>query len=259
MKPLYFPLCITLFLIACSSCSSKSDRQGTKDTKDNLVTKENKISSDNIDIIPPYGLDTVKALIAKAKADTTQDDETEAIDEKTFNSLPLEQKFTYVMIHQETYHQNCDILPERTEEAHRIYGHLPNFFDEGETGYEWSERQLKFLKDNRDSIEMLMKPLIEKNNTIGGNFEVAIVEMNAKELIPYLIDFYKKKKQDHDILTILMLLMKENKYPEFMNSTSYQKLYKDEDSYSAYLTYNQANEELIFQRAMRFYLSLVAQ
>jgi len=247
-----------LLLSACSSSSSKNDRQGTKGKKESLVTSSTKVSPDDMDNIPPYGLDKVKALIAKAKADTTQEEGTEAIDEKTWNSLPLEQKFTYVMIHQESYGQNCDILPERTDEAHRIYGQLPNFFDEGETGYAWSERQLKFLKDNRDSVEQLMKPLIEKNNKIGGNFEVAIVEMNAKELIPYLIDFYKKKKQDHDILTILMLLMKENKYPEFMNSTSYQKLYKDEYSYSAYLTYNQANEELIFQRAMHFYLSLVA-
>ena|SRR5215831_14161425 len=205
--------------------------------------------------VPSYGLDTVKALIAKVRpqADTSGgDDGMEALDERTYASLSLEQKFTYVMIHPESYSQMCDALPERKDEEHRIYGELPDIFGE----FEWSERQLNFFKNNRQAVEALMKDLIEKNNAVKGNFKEAIVEMNAKELIPYLIEYYNKEKKDHYILTVLMRLMKDNKYPEFMNSASYKKLYKDEDSYSSYLVYNQANEDLIIKRAMNFYNGL---
>jgi len=166
------------------------------------------------------------------------------------------------MIHPESYSQNCSILPERTDEANRIYGHLPHIFGD----YSWSERQLKFFTENRDAVEQLMKPLIQINKKIGGNFKEAIVEMNAIELIPYLIEFYNREKKDHYILTMLMLLMKENRYPEFMNSTSYSKLYGKEtgdyaieDVYGSYLVYNKANEALIIQRATDFYNGLQAK
>ena len=54
-----------------------------------------------------------------------------------------------------------------------------------------------------------------------------------------------------------MLLMKKNQYPEFKQSISYTKLYKlDTDTYSAYLNYNKANEDLIIQRATNFYKTL---
>jgi len=163
-------------------------------------------------------------------------------------------KFTYHMIHPESYSQNCDGMPERPFPESRIYGQLPNVFNE----FEWSDRQLKFFKDQRDSVEQLMKTLIEKNDKVGENFMQAIDEMNAKELIPSIIDCYKKQQnKDHYILTLLLLLMKKNEYPEFLNSSSYKKLYTlNENSYTAYLVYNQANEDLIIKRALNFYNSL---
>jgi hypothetical protein len=203
--------------------------------------------------VPDYGLPKVMKMIAKIQSlqDTSDGDQfTEALVERDYSSLSLREKFTYHMIHPESYSQICDILPERTDEGNRIYGQLANSFGE----YTWSDRQLNYFKDNRDSVEYLMKENIIKYNKVGSNFKEAIIEMNAKEMIPFLIATYKKTGLDHYILTVLMLLMRKNAYPEFMNSVSYKKLYSvDENEYSAYLVFNKANEDLIIQRATNFY------
>lgn len=263
-------LAFILGLFACSSTGAKTKKQDAILIKDTVIAStasdtthdfvyEPAVFTDGDLTVPPYGLDSVKALIHNLK---WEDDSlnpqigTIALDANRYVSLSFNEKFTYHMIHPESYSQNCDILPERNDETNRIYGHLPNIFGE----YSWSERQLKFFTENRDAVEQLMKPLIQINNKIGGNFKEAIVEMNAKELIPYLIEFYNKEKKDHYILTVLMLLMRENKYPEFMNSTSYRKLYgNEENEYSAFLAYNKANEALIIQRATNFYNGLQAK
>lgn len=269
MKLLYLPLNLILLLFfACSSPTAKkpqdtapkADTTAAMDTTAGVTTTA--LTSVNLPTVffdqslKPYGLDTVRTLINKIKFQEDSsggDGGTEALDEQTYAALSFEQKFTYHMIHPESYSQNCDILPERKDEANRIYGHLPDTYGE----YDWSERQLNFFKDNRQAVEELMKPIIQKSNTIGANYEEAIVEMNAKEMIPFLIDYYNRQKKDHYILTVLMLLMKKNGHPEFMNSISYRKLYgQTEDEYSAYLVYNKANEDLILNRAMNFYNGL---
>jgi len=256
MKPLAILLCFTLCLYACSSPNKKTVARRLKtDTTAKPHAADTVFSGDTNMTVPPYGLEKVQALIGKITSveDTNSDGRTEALDEKTYALLSFREKFTYHMINQEAYSQNCDILPERTDEVHRIYGHLPDIFGE----YEWSDRQLDFFKTNRDSVETLMKLLIVETNGVGDNFKEAIVEMNGKEMIPSLIDSYNKERKDHYILTVLMLLMKQNEYPEFMGSTSFKKLYdRPSDEYSAYLTYNKANEDLIIQRATNFYNGL---
>ena len=209
-------------------------------------------------VVPPYGLEKIKDLLT-AHVKTTEDPDEgdnylEELDSTIYAGLSFDEQFTYNMIHPENYAQMCDGLPERKDEDHRIYGQLPNPFVE----YSWSGRQSQFFTDHRDSVEALMKANIDSTGQIGSNFAEAIVDMNGTDMIPYLIDTYQKQqKKDHYLLTVLMLLMEKNKYPEFMTSTSCQKLYKkDTDTYSLYLVYNQANEDLIIQRATRFYNGL---
>ncbi len=60
--------------------------------------------------------------------------------------------------------------------------------------------------------------------------------------------------KDLDILTVLINLMYDAKYPPFVSSPSYAKLYGPGSIYG-FLQYNKANEELIIKRAMDLFNS----
>jgi hypothetical protein len=99
-----------------------------------------------------------------------------------------------------------------------------------------------------------MTASIGRSHRVGINYKHVIVKINATEMIPLLISTYNIDKKDHDLLTVLNLLMLNNKYQPFMTSESYRKLYAKEDSrWEAHLTFNDANEALIIQRATEFY------
>ncbi len=196
--------------------------------------------------IPPYGLAKVKALIADIK---DVDDETSALDPKVYNGLSLREKFTYHMIHAETYAQNCDVIPPIMDEQKKIFGEIPNSFNE----MEWSERQFKWFQNNEDSVVAIIKESATRSKRLGTNYKTAIVDMNAVEMIPFLQEFYMRDKKDHDILTIFLLFMKNNKYQPFLSSVTYKKLYSDRSDYSSFIDYNSANETLILQRINDFY------
>jgi hypothetical protein len=288
----YLPLILLLWLAACSSpaaqnastqnTTQKPDTVATESEAQNSVTKENNTTKSAAPVsdttkkeiikgqiflntegvtVPPYGLDKIKKLIAKIEVTSDEGDGgIETINEQAYNSLSIKEKFTYHMVHPETYSQICDPLPTHGDEANRIYGTLDDTYGE----YDWSERQVNFFKSNRIEVAQLMKELIAKENKIENNFKEAIIEMNATELIPYLISLYNKDKKDHYILTVLLQLMKNNNYPEFVNSTGYKKLYKEPETaddymHAKYLVYNKPNEDLIIQRATNFYNGLQAK
>lgn len=194
---------------------------------------------------PPYGLAKIKALMKSIQ----EKDDVNAITFKQWQDLSLREKFTYCMINPEIYSQNCDGFPEVDEEK-KIFAQLPI----GDREQRLSERQFNFLKDNRDSVLALITESINRTGYIGLNYKEVLVELNARHLIPFLIQIYNKTKKDGDILTVLNLLMKRNEYPPFMESASYKKLYEG-DSYRASINYNAANEELIIKRATEFYQS----
>lgn len=194
---------------------------------------------------PPYGLTKVKLLITKIRS---TDDETFKLTNKDYMALSLREKFTYHMIHTESFSQNCDVMPPIQDEQKKIFAQLPDAFGDGS----WSERQTNFLKSNRDSVMALIKESVSRSKRLGVNYKVAILEMNAKEMIPFLIKTYNTDKKDHDILTVLMLLMRINEYKPFMTSLSYKKLYGDESGYQSWLDFNKANEDLILKRSGDF-------
>ena len=195
---------------------------------------------------PPYGLQKIINLISKVKM---RDDETEKIPDKVYASLSLRERFTYHMIHKESYSQICDPEEPIQDEQKKIFAQTVLAWDERE----WSERQIKFFNDNRDSVIKLMSESISRSKCVGLNFKDVIIELNANEMIPLLIKTYNISKKDHDILTVLMLLMKDNNYQPFLSSASYKKLYGEVGNYRSFLNYNKANEELIIKRATDFY------
>jgi hypothetical protein len=206
--------------------------------------------------IPPYDLENVKMLSKRIYYVADGDEGIDSLDRKSYDSFSLRAKFTYNIIHPEFFHQLCDILPQHPDKANRIYGTLPDILGE----YDWSPSQLAFFTNNRDSVAAFMKELSEKEGRVGANFREIIVDCNATGMIPFLIDAARKETKDHDDLTVLMLLMKKNRYSEFTGSSSYRKLYEVErDEYSRYLVFNKANEDLIIQRATNFYNGLDAK
>ncbi len=198
--------------------------------------------------VPPYGLAHVKSLIASIKSD---DEDNRSMNTQTYQALPLREKFTYHMIHAEAYSQNCDVMPPIQDEHLKIFGHLPDAFDE----YSWSNRQTGFLTANRDSVLALIKESVSRSKRVGVNYKTAIVAVKGKALIPFLISIYKTDRKDHDILTVLLLLMEQGQYEPFKKTATYTKLYGADSNYQSYLKYNQANEHLILKRAMEFYNS----
>lgn len=198
--------------------------------------------------VPPYGLTKIQSLIDKIKKD---DEDNEALKPADYNALSLREKFTYNMIHAESYSQICDMIPEPKNPHLKIFAYLPDAFFE----HNWSERQTKFFSSNRDSVIQFMRESMGRTKRAGVNFKQAMLEINAKEMIPDIIATFKANKtvKDLDMLTVLMNLMKDNEYEPFLLSGSYKKLYAEETSYSSYLNYNQANVDLIIKRATDFY------
>ena len=200
---------------------------------------------------PPYGLEKVQAMIKKIKIPESDDDSyTAGLTDKVFGSLSLREQFTYQMIYGETYSQNCDGWFGDSLQIRHIYANLCG----GLGDHNWSDRQVKWLSDNRDSVMALIRESSERSGHMGSNYKFALVQIHATELIPWLIGYYKKDRKDRDLLTVMLLMMKEGKYAPFLSSVSYRKLYKGDASYyDATIDYNTANEELIFQRATDFY------
>ncbi|NIG55486.1 hypothetical protein [Chitinophaga sp. Cy-1792] len=200
--------------------------------------------------IPPYGLPKVKAMVSGLELEGDNDyNETAALTAKAWNALSFREKFTYCMIHGENFSQNCDASPPVQDEQKKVFGQLPSAFGE----FSWSDRQLKFFNDNQDSVLALIRESVNRSKRVGVNYKEAIVAMNAVEMIPFLEEVYLKDKKDHDILTIFLLLMKENKYAPFLSSVSYKKLYGNDSDYGTYIDFNSANEALILQRVNDFY------
>ncbi|MCF3110224.1 hypothetical protein LL912_15680 [Niabella sp. CC-SYL272] len=201
--------------------------------------------------IPPYGLENVKKQIAaiKDKPGESGDEGISALPDAVYQSLSPREKFTYTMIHPEMYAQNCDINMIHPNEHKEIFGYLVSEGDE-ET---WSQRQLDFLRGNRDSVMAWIRESANRSRRMGVNYKNALVEMDAWEMIPYIIDFYTANKKDKDLLTVLMLLMKRGKFTPFVQSSSYKKLYGMEGNHERALDYNKANENLIITRAQTYY------
>ena len=197
---------------------------------------------------PSYGLTKVESLIKRIKAGS---DDNQMMAAKTFNTLSVPDRFTYCMTHGEVFSQNCDGMPATLGEEKMLFGHpLGPWFEENQ----WSDRQKSFLHHNRSAVIGLLRSTIRSNSRVGCNLKMAITELDAWELIPDLAASYNRAKKDGDILSVFFLLMKDGKFKPFLTSTTYKKIYSDEDaSYKSSIAYNSENAQLTIQRAMAYY------
>lgn len=197
---------------------------------------------------PSYGLAKVEALIKKYKL---RDKEEGKLPAKEYAKLSTKEKFTYHMVYGESASQNCDATPTFVDEEKHIYAYPPGAFQDERT---WSDDQRAIIKKNRAAFLPLLKETIVSKARIGCNLKQAIMDLDAVELIPTICDVYKQKRYDHDILSMLMIMMKEGKFQPFLDSQSYKKLYADEAaSYQSFLMANRENQDLVLSRAMAYY------
>jgi len=240
-----------LVAVICSACAAQDDGYKEPGPASQAYHAYRAYSA-----VPPYGLQRVRQLI-KAKTvrreiPDSDDAGTDSLPEKLYQTLSLREKFTYNAIYGESFSQNCDGFFPVADEEKKIFGNIPDVMGD----QYWSSRQIGFFKDNKDSVIALMTESIGRTKRVGVNYKHIIFEINATSMIPFLLQTYNLQKRDHDILTLLMLLMKKNDYAPFSTSASYRKLYGSGHDYDAALNYNAANEALIIQRATDFYTSL---
>ncbi|MDR2121953.1 MAG: hypothetical protein LBP34_02405 [Flavobacteriaceae bacterium] len=212
--------------------------------------------------IPPYALSKIKNKMLKLDKGLIGEEVKRIEDngeyyfplsEKDFSKLSVKEKFAYTMI----YPENKPLTEVKEEvildEDKKIFGNLvPVFTENG-----WSERQRNFLGENRKEVIGLIKESALKDRRLGLNYKIALKEMNAVETIPFLVDFYTTKdKKDRDILTLLILLMNDNKYYPFTRSNVYHALYgNDKQSlHESSIEYSKMNEEYIVKTANNFYV-----
>ena len=240
---------IALLLIVLMACLSQAqDSENQKQSSTSRKYHEYRL----VVTEPAFHLAKIKAAVTKIRADKEGN---RRMAEKAYNELTFEEKFTYNMIHGEDSSQNCDGSMATVREETKIFGYFPDAFSEGDIC--WSERQREFLTRNRSKVISLLRSTLKLRERAGVNLKNAVLEIKAYELIPDLISTYNIKKKDLDVLSLLMLLMKEDKFPEFMKSASYEKLYGENANYKNFLEANTANRDLIFERATAYYKSKV--
>ena len=199
---------------------------------------------------PPYGLKKINRLISeRRKGKPDEFPPAIVLNQRTYHSLSFREKFTYNMINFESYSQNCSLNFPPFDEGKKIFAYLPRSFDE----FSWSDRQLKFFKDNRDSVIALMGESISREKSVGINYKNVIVDLDAVSLMPLLIRTYDLDRRDHDILTVLSLLMQQSNYKPFVSSDVCKELNAGQESYlKRCVEFKPANAEQILRLAAQF-------
>ncbi len=203
---------------------------------------------------PPYALKRVKAIIKAIKPSKGTDGDSQNFISPAWSHMSTPEKFTYCMLHGEVSSQNCDAMPWIVDEEHKVFAYPPPF-NSGEEN--WSDRQHAFLVHHRHEVVELLRSTIRTQGRVGVNLKQTIVELHANEMIPDLIKAYDRDHKDQDILSVLMLLMKDGKFKPFMESITYRKLYGPDANYQSFIVANEANQKLMAQRAMTFYKSRI--
>ncbi|TWP22734.1 hypothetical protein ETU08_11000 [Apibacter muscae] len=213
----------------------------------------------SLSFIPTYKFSKISKLLAKSGIKNISNNGSEnkivpvILSDEDFNQLSFKEKFTYVMAYPENLNKNI-ILNTSLDRNDKINAHLP-YHDQDII---WSIREIDFLRNNRNEVLKLIKENSLKQPNIGLNFKLILRELNATEMIPFLISSFKKSdKKDYEILTLLMLLVKDNNYFPFMKSNICYHLYiQNKDSNEMYLDILESNVGYILSTAKNYYSQL---
>lgn len=206
---------------------------------------------------PPFGLRKIRKLIKaemrKIPRDYPVDDFNVGITDSKFEKLSLEEKFAYCLIHPEIYSQNCAESIYFFEPQNKIFGELTSSYPlQG-----WSDRQITFFETYKKDNLVLFEKTLNNTGHFGMNLKVFLLEIDAWEEIPFLIDYYSSHPNDNDVLTILLGLMKNNDYANLLNSGFYKKLFDNDDYLERWIFASQANKDMILALANDYYQSKI--
>lgn len=202
--------------------------------------------------IPPFGLKKVQGLVKQRLKDLPEGALTDydgGISTTSFNKLSFEEKFTYTMIYPEIYSQACAEGMFFFDPQDKIFAHLRFVYN----GVFWSERQLKFMKGNKKKIIELIIDQAKQGRGLGMNYKTALIEIDAWESIPFLVDFYQTRPIDKDILTTLLQLLKQGNLSAFEQSKIYNKLYGEATHHDSWIKFSRANETYIIESAEAYH------
>lgn len=199
---------------------------------------------------PSYGLAKIKVLIDVEQRKFKRPYQPVPLPSAIYDSLSPQEKFTYAMIHPESYRQNCSIYPANALSGKgRLFGRLAGGFDENSI----SIRQRTFLHENKTLVMQLIREQVDQGNAMGTNYKEAIVEIDGWELIPFLVRYYAAAKNDRELLTSLMLLMKHGAFDPFTTASCYEQLYGKNSNYRSSIDYSAVNEQFLLKTAMAYY------
>ena len=177
------------------------------------------------------------------------------ISDAMFRSFTEEEKFAFCIAYPENFYQNCAGVATTFNnlKTKRLYGYLST----GD-GYMLSPRQDSCLQSIRNYLMNAIKQDAEVKGYLPKNYKQALISIDAVEMIPWLVDFFKRKtkEKDGDILTIFFQLMVNHQYPPFMQSKSYQWLFVYSETRPNSIEFNSANGKLTIERVMGLYSSI---
>jgi len=166
-------------LIIISSCGGK--KNGIVVGKPAQDNNKAFVAAESLNAEPPYGLEKIRKLIHKRKNDLLNHGK---MDDSAYASLSLREQFTYNMINPERYAQTCTLYFPSGDEYKQIAAQLPGVYE----SFTWGERQWKFFSTNGDSVIIWMSECISNTGKVGLNFKRVIVYLNAKKMIPLIVN-----------------------------------------------------------------------
>lgn len=174
-----------------------------------------------------------------------------------YNVLSLNEKIEYSLFYPESYHQICSFLkPLSSDYQNFIHAYL--LIELGERRR--SEKQRKVLTLNRNLTVKVLSECLFTTNFLGRLEKSVIQELNAYECIPGLIEIFKKNK-DTELLTLCLLLMKNDKFEKLSESKIHVTLYADPAHFSIGRPYeyyqktpkNEENINIVLSLAKQYY------
>ena len=269
----YFALLVlSLFLHSCSGdqtekadekLASKKPVEIEEKAKNEVEVIENTVEeaseiSDEVDLdyigSGCHKSDKVKTLMTEKLKTYYKDMEDEyfdpfyfiELDSKDIEGLSNLEKFVYATEFPAEISQVCAIMMG----PHDPQKHLVRDLKYQSSEAYFSESQDSVLiAMNNESIKFI-KSCLPSMETLSGRYKELFLKLDSYKLIPGIIKMHKKQevgKKDNELLTILILKMEEDEFPEFMDSGILDKFEPTEEYYPDAIVLTPAIVEQIFE------------